>query len=654
MLLSLFVVWIGLAQKQELGKVTVKELEQKVHPTDTSASAAILFKKARTVYKYSNKDGFSTITEFSIKLKIYKKEGLQWANFEIPYYVGYKNLEDEQVKISKAYTYNLDNGKITKTKVSKESKFTGKVNDQWETKMVTFPNVVEGSIIELEYEFKSQNINELPVFQYQYNIPVDFAQFQTEIPGFYLYQVIKSGYVEVSLKDKIEQESQSYMDEHNISKQFSYQQVKTIYQAVNIPALIEENYVSNINDYYGKIEHELKTIQYPDEPVKQIATSWESVAKSIYEEKNFGAELKKWEYFATDLKRINEKFESKFDKLKQIYEFVKTKMNWNGKYGYYVRDGVEKAYSESTGNVAEINLILTAMLKMGGLEANPVLLSTRENGIALFSNRNRFNYVIASVVLDGKQYLLDATDKFCTINTLPTRDLNDKGRLINRDGSSEEVNLTPTVNSLYSMNLVANLTTDGKISGQIKEQHFDYNALKFRQNYSGISQESYLEKMEIKNSGLEITNYELKNDKLLYEPIVEIYSFVENDAVESIGEKLYFSPMLYFAMEQNPFKQENRAYPVDFAFPLKHKFTFIFTIPDGYVVESLPKSFTIALDDKQTNFIFSTINKEKQISVNVIFEINSSVIQANQYDNLKEFYKLMLDKQKEKIILKKI
>ena len=32
------------AQKHELGKVTTDELKQKMHPTDTSAVAAILFK----------------------------------------------------------------------------------------------------------------------------------------------------------------------------------------------------------------------------------------------------------------------------------------------------------------------------------------------------------------------------------------------------------------------------------------------------------------------------------------------------------------------------------------------------------------------------------------------------------------------------------
>jgi len=115
------------------------------------------------------------------------------------------------------------------------------------------------------------------------------------------------------------------MDEGRNTRYLTYQQIKTIYEVMDVPALLEEDYVNNINDYYGKIEHELKTIQFPNEPVKQIATSWESVAKSIYEEKNFGGELLKIDYFLPDLKKITDKTESKSDRLKQIYEYVKTK-----------------------------------------------------------------------------------------------------------------------------------------------------------------------------------------------------------------------------------------------------------------------------------------------------------------------------------------
>ncbi|MEY2867692.1 MAG: hypothetical protein RIR01_92, partial [Bacteroidota bacterium] len=83
------------AQALKLDKVTVSELQAKKHSVDTSAAAAILYKKGRTFFTYNEKSGFVMNHEFTYRIKIYKKEGLNWANFEVPYYVGYENLNEE-------------------------------------------------------------------------------------------------------------------------------------------------------------------------------------------------------------------------------------------------------------------------------------------------------------------------------------------------------------------------------------------------------------------------------------------------------------------------------------------------------------------------------------------------------------------------------
>ena len=98
------------AQKTEPEKVTISALQEKVYPNDTSAVAAILYKNARTFFKYDNKNGFSVNHEYTYRIKIYKKEGLTWANFEVPFYVAYENLHDETINFSNGITYNLENG----------------------------------------------------------------------------------------------------------------------------------------------------------------------------------------------------------------------------------------------------------------------------------------------------------------------------------------------------------------------------------------------------------------------------------------------------------------------------------------------------------------------------------------------------------------
>ena len=186
------------AQKFELGKVTASELQEKVHPLDSSASAAMLFKKAKTTFDYSFKNGFSTIHEYVYRIKIYKKEGLSQANFRVPYYIGYENLNKDVVKFSDAVTYNLENGKIIKTKLNNEGSFKEDVNDYWAQATITMPNVKVGSVIEFKYVLKTEAIINFPVFDFQEEIPVNYAEYKTEIPGFYNYKTVLLGSVKVN------------------------------------------------------------------------------------------------------------------------------------------------------------------------------------------------------------------------------------------------------------------------------------------------------------------------------------------------------------------------------------------------------------------------------------------------------------------------
>jgi hypothetical protein len=88
-------------------------------------------------------------------------------------------------------------------------------------------------------------------------------------------------------------------------------------------------------------------------------------------------------------------------------------MNWNNQNGYYTDKGVIKAYIDRTGNVAEINFILTAMLKFAGINANPFNQYNDRSRSSCFP-RTGFNYVVSAAEIEGKRVLLDATDKFTT------------------------------------------------------------------------------------------------------------------------------------------------------------------------------------------------------------------------------------------------
>ncbi|TRX29177.1 DUF3857 domain-containing protein [Flavobacterium franklandianum] len=653
----LFVVFLKAnAQEFKLGKVSIKELEEKVYPNDTTASAAILFNNARTYFKYDIKFGFSIVTENSYRIKIYKKDGLNWANYKLPYRTGYDKLNDDRVEFSDGVTYNIENGKIVKTKLNREGVFKTAINKNWKEATITMPNVKSGSIIEFKYILISENIVEFPDFIFQYNIPVNSSEYDVDIPGFFVYKAVAKRPSEIISESKVTHGSLQFANEYTVNKteSVSFEQQSNRHRAYYIPALKEEPFVDNIENYRISIQHELEKTQFYQEPVKDYSTTWEGVAKTIYIDKDFGKELKERDYITQDLARILKNVNSQTERLDVIFKFVQNKMNWNHKKGYYTDKGVKQAYIDGTGNVAEINFILIAMLNYAGIPTNPVLLSTLDNGVPIFPNRTIFNYVIAATEIDGKQILLDATNKYATNNILPTYTLNWTGRLLREDGTSEIIKLEPKFLSKKGVNMIVSIGENGALSGKFRVLRTDFEAFTFREKYEGMNQQNYLGKVENDFPGIQITDYNIENSKEASKPVIENFNFTIDNQCEIIGDKIYINPQLFLAETKNPFVQEKREFPIYFGYPTQEKFNVNIEIPKGYAVESIPKAIKLQIRENVVSFIFNSEISNNTIQIAIVKESNKQLVSSGFYNDLKSFFQQMIDKQNEKIILKKI
>ena len=663
-LFVLFIVSKTTAQEFKLGKVSIAELEQKTHPKDSSAAAAILYKKGTSTIEYNQNDGFVLVTQVDARIKIYKKEGYDWANQSVVYYIG-NNDSREKVDFTDVNTFNLVNGKIEKTKLKSDGIFNEEVNKYRARKKITMPNVKEGSILEYSYTVRTNSIGMMREWAFQTSIPVNYSEYTTYIPEYFTFNVRQKGYVfpkvtakkntkSIMFNSKERSEGPGVTQTTFHTEKVDYIEIQTNYAALDLPAMKEESFVNNIDNYTSSLEQELSMIKYPNSPLKTFSANWNSVAKTIYEYDDFGPELNKTGYFEDDLKALLAGLTNPEEKIMVILNHVKSNVKWDKYYGYSCDKGVRKAYQEKSGNIAEINLMLTAMLRYAGLTANPVLVSTRSNGIALFPNRTAYNYVIAAVETEKGYILLDASDKFSVPNVLPMRALNWYGRLIRKDGTSEEIDLMPKKTSNDIVFMSYSIDADGKIAGKTKRQCSDYNAMIFRENINEYKEESYLEKLENDNNKIEITDYSRTNEKELLLPTSETYSFTGSNLCEKIGDKIYVSPMLFFTNEKNPFNQETREYPVDFGFPFVDKYNITIQIPDGFTFETLPAPAAINMEDNLGSFKFNIAATENKLQMIISHQINNAIVSTQQYEMLKEYYKAMIEKESEKIVLKKI
>ena len=640
-------------------------MQENVHPIDSSANAAVLSKKEDVYFIFTNYDGFMQHREVTERIKIYNKEGYDWATKKIYLYEGSSGATKEKVSSVKGYTYNLKGDKVEKTKLKKDGIFEEDINDYTEVNTITMPNVQDGCVIEYTYKIVSPFIA-IDDFTFQYDIPINKLDVKIITPQFYRYNKFnntKASYFprikESREKKTLPTKKASFLgtsatentSTYNNSNNSYYQDVLTISES-NVPALKAEAFAGSMNNYVSKMSMELAAIlnEYGSE-TKSFSSTWEGVSKTINKLASFGGQLKRTNFFEDDITSVTASAENDFQKAAILSAFVKSKVKWNGYYGVSAYKGTKDAYKEGEGNVADINLLLIAMLKSQGVEANPVLVSTRNNGIPLYPTQKGFNYVICMVEDQGKYILLDASERFSSVNVLPERALNWQGRLIKDDGSSSWVSLMSSQQSLESTSLNVKMAEDLSVSGKVRQIVKSNMSLSYKKKYIGLSKDDQVKAIERNKGAIEVSNLELEDKD--GNTFSGSYDYVLNDAVEDIGGKLYFSPLLFLAEKENPFKLDERQYPIDFSVPLKQKNIVNIMLPEGYQVESLPQSEVMEFAGGKIKYSFILKENGNFIQLSTEFDLQTPFVGSADYVVFKEFFGKVVAKQAEQIVLSK-
>ncbi len=651
------------AQDYRFGKVSKEELQEKFNPQDSSANATYLYKYRRTYFVYSQEDGFSIVTDVHERIKIYNQEGFNYANKIINLHK-YRN-EDEKVMGLKGYTYNLVDGKIEETKLDRHEVYAVEKSKYTNQEKFTMPNLKEGSVVEYKYKIESPFYWNVEDFVFQYDIPVKKIEASFEAPEYYNFKLNTKGFLSIIPETTRKSDKITFRYKERggglgggttkfNSSDLSFITNITSYNLSNIPALKEEPYVNNIDNYRAAIQYELSYTKFPQSPLKYYSTTWEDVVKTIYTSSDFGNELDKTGYYEDDVDALIGTVSDPLKRIALIYSFVKSKVKWNGYNSIYANDGVKKAYKDHVGNVAEINLMLTSMLRYAGLKAYPVIVSTRRHGIPISPTREGYNYVVAYVKLAEGGILLDATSKYSMPNVLPTRALNWQGRIIAEKGGSELIDLYPKQDSKNTVFMMVDLEENGDIEGIFRSIKTNHNALQYREEYVGTDQDQFLEELENEYNGLEVSDFKVTNALELSKPVIESYKFFKESQADIIGDKIYFSPLFHLRTLTNPFKLEKREFPVDFGYPSSTIYRVSINLPEGYKVESVPEPVALALPDGLGVFKYNVLVTKMAVQLVIETAIKEPIVSSLYYDSLKEYFKQLIEKENEQIVLTKI
>ncbi|HVG42387.1 MAG TPA: transglutaminase domain-containing protein, partial [Chitinophagaceae bacterium] len=422
----------------------------------------------------------------------------------------------------------------------------------------------------------------------------------------------------------------------------------------DVPELKEESFTSTLNNHISKIEFQLEAYSEPLTP-KSILGTWSDLARSLLEREDFGSSLKSNNGWLSDVvKRLVQGASNDLDKAKKIYSYVRDNITCSDHSGIYMEQQLKNVLKTKSGSVAEVNLLLTAMLNYAGIKADPVILSTSDHGYAyaLYPIIDRFNYVVSRISLEGVDYTLDASYPRLGFGKLNPDCYNGHARLINNQATAVEY----LANSIKEQKLTAITVINnenGKWIGHMNQSPGYYESINIRDKVKEKGQD-YLFKEITKSFGQEINISKPIIDSLtLYEAPVSLkYEFEIKTEGEDI---LYMNPLFGEGYKENPFKSADRLYPVEMPYTMDETVVLTMHVPKGYVLDELPKQLKVKLNEAgEGYFEYLVTHSNGTISLRSRIKLDKATFMPDEYESLRGFFNLVVSKQSEQIVFKKI
>lgn len=646
-LISLFVLFVPLSafsqiSSSELGKYSYEELQLKRYANDTIAEAIVLSDIGKSYF--INEEGtFYLYFERTTKYKILSEAGLKYAEISIPFYTG--DTESESIESIKGSTANWENGECKVIPLVTKNNFIEKHSEYWSSKKIAMPNVKVGSVFEINYLIKSPFIFNLRSWEFQSTIPVVFSEYTTKMVPFYSYTYMLQG------ASKFD-DYKSYED-RGVPYRFGgleYQNMIYIFTMRNLPAFRDEEFITSSDDYIIKLKYQLATVYQLNGSKRDIMTTWPKLCDGLLDNESFGKYIKQCSKKAEEIiLSLNVDTFSLESKAKLVDQYVKSNFNWNGYNSKFSNKTAKEFLLKKTGNSAEINLFLVSMLRAVGIDAQPVVLSTRDHG-KIYSDypfEDSFNYVIARGVIDNEVVFFDATEPLCSYNELPSRCINDKGLVIQEDKVEwAEIKSITGASSFYTFELFPD-PINSIVNQKCKVVYNGFDAMNYRRKYVNSNEE--LRKSFL---GDNVSN----TDSLLAFNLNKIenpfeLSFANNENLDFVDDKIIIRPFSDLTIDDNPMKQPVRKYPIDFIYKRTYKYRSTVTIPEGYKLIKLGEPLTINNDKITVNY--NSFEKNKTIVVEAIYRFKKDVYPASDYINLKIYYDMIIDKFNQSVILGK-
>ncbi|HEV2479344.1 MAG TPA: hypothetical protein VGS79_06760, partial [Puia sp.] len=301
----------------------------------------------------------------------------------------------------------------------------------------------------------------------------------------------------------------------------------------------------------------------------------------------------------------------------------------------------------------EINLLLTAMLRDEGLKADAVILSTRGNGVInpYYPLLWNLNYVVVRLRMGGRDYFLDATDRHLGFGKIPLDCYNGYARVVSEQPDSVMLAPDSLVEFKYASVFLSPTTAGDGLKGTLEETQGYYASLDTRDAVSRRGEDAYFE--DVRKAypfDVQLTDKHIDSLKAYDEPVTVRYTLTIPMAGD---ERIYFNPMLAEGRKENPFAAAVRHYPIEMPYRTDELYVLQMQIPKGYEVEELPAGVRVKLNESDGFYEYGFLSDGQTLQFRSRLVLRRTYFPPEDYQNLRDFFSLVMKKQGEVVVFKK-
>ncbi len=269
------------------------------------------------------------------------------------------------------------------------------------------------------------------------------------------------------------------------------------------------------------------------------------------------------------------------------------------------------------GDCKDMASLLSTMLNMAGLTAKLTWIGTRDIPYRYDQVPTPLsdNHMIASLVLDGENYFLDATDDALGFG-FPSSFIQGKQAMI---GFGEDYKLITVPEVAAHRNLVeekAHLTLiENQLTGTATARWQGYPAFDVKRQLSSVQPEGmprFLSgALELGNNKFSVTRFSIAGQLDRNAPLEIEFDLLLPDYARFVGDQIFINMNLDRRLQQAGIDVENRKRDREFEYRSEHVHEVTLDIPAGYTVAYLPESMSV--EQEYFGFQISYRIEENQI-----------------------------------------